>query len=90
MPNVVNCQRVSCSWASGIYVCNDSNEKWASPSCSTVADNAQQILDNCKSVALVNGEQLTQGSPSSGMMMDGMSTWAMPTAKERQGKTNPD
>ncbi|KAK8037404.1 hypothetical protein PG991_000750 [Apiospora marii] len=61
LPNVVNCQRGSCSWASGIYLCNDSNEKWAEPSCATIADYAQEILNNCKSVALVNDEQLTQG-----------------------------
>ncbi|KAK8103046.1 hypothetical protein PG984_016192 [Apiospora sp. TS-2023a] len=61
LPNVVNCELVSCSWASGIYVCNDSNEKWANPTCGTVADYAQAILNDCKSVALVNGEQLTQG-----------------------------
>lgn len=61
LPNVVNCELVSRSWASGIYVCNDSNEKWANPTCGTVADYAQAILSDCKSVALVNDEQLTQG-----------------------------
>ena len=63
MPNVINCQRVSCSWASGIYLCNDSTEKWASPPCATIADYTQEIIDKCQWSApdLFTSDKLTQG-----------------------------
>ncbi|KAK7917538.1 hypothetical protein PG985_011146 [Apiospora marii] len=53
------CQRVSCSYKSAIYVCNENNEAPVSPSCDAVADHAQYILDNCQETAM--GQHITQG-----------------------------
>ncbi|KAK8037403.1 hypothetical protein PG991_000749 [Apiospora marii] len=53
------CQRVSCSYKSAIYVCNENNEAPASPSCDAVADHAQHILDNCQETSM--GLHITQG-----------------------------
>ncbi|KAH8590945.1 hypothetical protein B0O99DRAFT_691003 [Bisporella sp. PMI_857] len=41
------CNRVSCSWNSAIYVCND-NDFGISNSCHTVAEYAKSIVDECQ------------------------------------------
>ncbi|KAG4424737.1 hypothetical protein IFR04_002085 [Cadophora malorum] len=45
--NAHSCARVSCSWDSGIYFCNNNNYNLRYP-CFQIADYAQAILDKCK------------------------------------------
>ncbi|KAK7917539.1 hypothetical protein PG985_011147 [Apiospora marii] len=63
LTTAVDCTRVSCSWASGIYLCNDSAGKWAMPPCSTIADYAEQIMNKCDwSVPdLLTSDKMCQG-----------------------------
>ncbi|KAK8068400.1 hypothetical protein PG996_007512 [Apiospora saccharicola] len=53
------CQRVSCSYNSAIYVCNESDQAPVSPACNAVADHAQFILDNCDTTTM--GQHIVQG-----------------------------
>ncbi|KAK3988720.1 hypothetical protein QBC44DRAFT_370765 [Cladorrhinum sp. PSN332] len=41
------CQRVSCSWNSGIYWCNEGDEEHARP-CRDLAEFARKVYDKCK------------------------------------------
>ncbi|KAI0815917.1 hypothetical protein GGR55DRAFT_369661 [Xylaria sp. FL0064] len=41
-----NCSRVSCSWSSGIWFCNDNPYPMSVP-CSTFGDRAWDIIENC-------------------------------------------
>ncbi|PVH85714.1 hypothetical protein DL98DRAFT_583306 [Cadophora sp. DSE1049] len=45
--NAHSCARVSCSWDSGIYFCNNNNYNVGHP-CFQISDYAQAILDKCK------------------------------------------
>ncbi|BCS18610.1 uncharacterized protein APUU_11438S [Aspergillus puulaauensis] len=42
------CNRVSCSWGGGIYVCSDDGKDHPLKSWKTVATVADKILDTCK------------------------------------------
>ncbi|PVI05988.1 hypothetical protein DM02DRAFT_623677 [Periconia macrospinosa] len=42
------CGRVSCSYDSAIYWCNDAQSSFSLPGFSTIAAGAQAIIDNCK------------------------------------------
>ncbi|BCS21136.1 uncharacterized protein APUU_21568S [Aspergillus puulaauensis] len=44
------CERVSCSWDSGIYWCNDMNRHRHLPGYYNIADGAAKILQNCQPV----------------------------------------
>ncbi|KAI1351451.1 hypothetical protein F5Y01DRAFT_304742 [Xylaria sp. FL0043] len=45
-PGPGNCSRVSCSWSSGIWFCNDNPYPTSVP-CSTFGDRAWDIVENC-------------------------------------------
>ncbi|KAH7363924.1 hypothetical protein BKA65DRAFT_545838 [Rhexocercosporidium sp. MPI-PUGE-AT-0058] len=45
--NAHSCARVSCSWDSGIYFCNNNNYNLGHP-CAQIADYAAAIYDRCK------------------------------------------
>lgn len=50
---------MSCSYNSGIYVCNEGDKAPVSPPCDTVADYSQLILDNCDTTTM--GQHIMQG-----------------------------
>ncbi|KAK8058104.1 hypothetical protein PG994_008552 [Apiospora phragmitis] len=58
-PGLIFCQRVSCSYNSGIYVCNEGDQFPVSPPCGIVADYAQLIKDRCDKTTM--GQHITQG-----------------------------
>ncbi|KAK0119329.1 hypothetical protein ONS95_008171 [Cadophora gregata] len=45
--NPHSCSRISCSWDSAIYLCNNNNYRFGHP-CFQIADYAQAILDKCQ------------------------------------------
>ncbi|EFR01023.1 hypothetical protein MGYG_04026 [Nannizzia gypsea CBS 118893] len=47
------CSRVSCSWDSGIFLCNDNDHKVSVP-CKLVAEYTRDILDICASPDVVS------------------------------------
>ncbi|KAM5448777.1 hypothetical protein MaudCBS49596_005284 [Microsporum audouinii] len=57
------CTRVSCSWKSGIFLCNDTTNTISIP-CKQIADYAQDILDTCVSpqVVSVRGQVFDSGN----------------------------
>ncbi|KAJ1337333.1 hypothetical protein MN608_00185 [Microdochium nivale] len=46
-PGPKNCQRVSCSWGTAIYWCNESRAIITVPSWDVIAKSAQAIVDQC-------------------------------------------
>ncbi|KAK3316853.1 hypothetical protein B0H66DRAFT_562294 [Apodospora peruviana] len=59
VPGNPGCSRVSCSYNSGIFLCNDQNFEAQIP-CRLVADNALGIVRKCGYTA-ANGAHLTHG-----------------------------
>ncbi|KAH7349739.1 hypothetical protein B0T11DRAFT_332784 [Plectosphaerella cucumerina] len=55
------CGRVSCSYNSAIYWCNDSNKPKTLNSFGSIADGAQYIMGKCKSVAILLVKPKTGG-----------------------------
>ncbi|KAL7908091.1 hypothetical protein GGI35DRAFT_486226 [Trichoderma velutinum] len=53
-PGPGNCGRVSCSYSSAIWWCNDNTQTFSLPSFSTIADCAQVLVNSC-SYALDTG-----------------------------------
>ncbi|CZR52489.1 uncharacterized protein PAC_02366 [Phialocephala subalpina] len=64
-PGPGNCGRVSCSYGSAIWWCNDETQTFSLPGFSTIAAGAQAIQDNCPDSpgslsGLVNGQVFAQ------------------------------
>ncbi|KAG9250323.1 uncharacterized protein F5Z01DRAFT_677884 [Emericellopsis atlantica] len=57
-----NCSRVSCSYSSAIYWCNDRNKAWSLGSFNSIAKGAQCIYNDCQANAKVKGEASARGS----------------------------
>ncbi|KAL2860917.1 uncharacterized protein BJX67DRAFT_375715 [Aspergillus lucknowensis] len=56
-PGPGNCGRVSCSYNSGIYWCNDADETKTLNSFGSIADGAQKVVDECQRHILDNPTQ---------------------------------
>ncbi|CZR54820.1 uncharacterized protein PAC_04704 [Phialocephala subalpina] len=60
-PGPGNCARVSCSYDSAIYWCNDETQTFSLPGFTTIAAGALVILDNCPDLGPgVNGQVFAQ------------------------------
>ncbi|KAH8650554.1 hypothetical protein BGZ60DRAFT_534212 [Tricladium varicosporioides] len=55
-PGPGNCGRISCSYGSGIYLCNDNNYM-ISPNCGYLATYAQDLCDACNRKGYTCGQQ---------------------------------
>ncbi|OJJ52348.1 hypothetical protein ASPSYDRAFT_137860 [Aspergillus sydowii CBS 593.65] len=49
------CNRVSCSWGAGIYVCSNDNKDHTLKSWETVADVTEKVLGRCVDATQVKG-----------------------------------
>ncbi|PWY96229.1 hypothetical protein BO94DRAFT_529621 [Aspergillus sclerotioniger CBS 115572] len=55
-----SCARISCSYDSGIWLCNDNEEK-LEVKCSELAGYAEDIIERCDEGEYVNGQEFDEG-----------------------------